>query len=596
MFIRKLISRIANTGGSENVPVELSPTGSEVSATENTTAETQETAGEPSERSSIGVITTSSGSVPGAGEGPRSGTAEINPYDRLPYPNYSHTESHPRKLEAIATLFGMKPPPTNACRVLELGCASGWNLIPQAQDLPFSRFLGIDASIRQIENARNMASELDLQNIELRHADILDVNRDWGQFDYIICHGIYSWVPEAVREKLLEICSSNLVSNGVALVSYNTYPGWRTRGMVRDMMRYHAAGREDPHEQVTQARALLKFLAENCPQDTPHAKVLENELATLAGKSDAQIFHEHLELENHPVYFHQFVEQAGANNLQYLGDARFSQMFPNFLTKDARATLAGVPMLQQEQYMDFLNNRMFRRSLLCHTGVKLERNPQPRVMYDFHIAQTQPLDPKLLDLQDEKPIRFKIGNNKLVTKQPLIKAAIIRLSEAWPNTLFFEDLHAQALDMLQPEQRKLYEESNKGTGHDTRTRLSMALMTFMSLGLIECFIHPPRSIRQPGEYPVASPVARYQAREGASVTNGRHGFVTLTDTEHHIIKSLDGSHDRQALASSLGDALASGAMRIMRDGEALDEVDPKMLSDIVERSLRGLYRDALLVD
>ena len=121
-------------------------------------------------------------------------------------------------------------------------------------------------------------------------------------------------------------------------------------------------------------------------------------------------------------------------------------------------------------------------------------------------------------------------------------------------------------------------------------------MTFMSLGLMECFIHPPRPIRQPGEYPVASPVARYQAKEGASVTNGRHEFVTLTDTEHHIIKILDGSHDRQALASSLGDALASGAMRVMRDGEALNEVDPKMLSDIVERSLRRLHRGALLVD
>ncbi len=142
MFIRILMSRITNTSGSENDPVDLSLTGPEASVTENTlaeTTETMETAGDPPDRRQIGAFTTSSGSAPGAGEGPRSGTAEINPYDRLPYPNYSHAESHPRKLEAIATLFGMKPPPSNACRVLELGCASGWNLIPLAQDLPFSR-------------------------------------------------------------------------------------------------------------------------------------------------------------------------------------------------------------------------------------------------------------------------------------------------------------------------------------------------------------------------------------------------------------------------------------------------------------------------
>jgi len=596
MFIRKLMSRITNTSGSENDPVDHSPTGPEASVTENTLAETAETAGDPPDRRQIGAFTTSSGSVPGAGDRLRSDTAEINLYDRLPYPNYSHRESHPRKLEAIATLFGMKPPPSNACRVLELGCASGWNLIPQAQDLPFSRFLGIDSSVRQIENARNMAEELDLQNIELRHADILEVDRDWGQFDYIICHGIYSWVPKEVREKLLEICSGNLVSNGVALVSYNTYPGWSTRGMVRDMMRYHVAGREDPHEQVTQARAVLKFLAENCPEDTPHAKALENELAALSDKSDSQIFHDHLELVNHPVYFHQFVEQAGANNLQYLGDVNFHQMVSGFLSKDAKALLAGVPLLQQEQYMDYLNNRLFRRSLLCHADVKLERNLQPRIIYGFHVAQTQPLDLKLLDPNEEKPVGFKIGKHKLMINGPLVKAAIWRLSEVWPESLLFEDLHTQALDMLQPGQRELYEESQKSEAGDSRSELSLALMAFMSAGLMECFVHPPRPLRRPGEHPVASPVARCQARDGVKVTNSRHELVTLTDTEHHIIKSLDGSHDRQALASSLGDALASGAMRVMQDGEALDEVDPKMLSDIVERSLHRLYRGALLVE
>ena len=128
-------------------------------------------------------------------------TASENTSDQVPYPKWTHRDTHPRQLEAIATLFGMSPAPITECRVLELGCAAGWNLIPMAQDLPDSRFVGIDLSASQIAEARVLAAEAGLENVRLEHTDILDVDASWGRFDYIICHGIYSWVPEPVREK-----------------------------------------------------------------------------------------------------------------------------------------------------------------------------------------------------------------------------------------------------------------------------------------------------------------------------------------------------------------------------------------------------------
>jgi tRNA/tmRNA/rRNA uracil-C5-methylase (TrmA/RlmC/RlmD family) len=122
----------------------------------------------------------------------------------------------------------------------------GDNLVPMALGLPAARFVGVDLSPRQVEVAQRTIAALGLSNIEFREADIAAIDASWGEFDYVIAHGVYSWVPEPVRERLLALCNANLAANGVAYVSYNTNPGWRVHGMIRDMMIYHAQCRRRP--------------------------------------------------------------------------------------------------------------------------------------------------------------------------------------------------------------------------------------------------------------------------------------------------------------------------------------------------------------
>lgn len=521
-------------------------------------------------------------------------TVDENTYDQIPYPNYSHRETHPRHLEVIARLFGMRPPPIDQSRVLELGCAAGWNLVPQAQDLPQSQFLGIDYSTRQIESGKTMVEQLGLENIELRHADILDVDESWGQFDYIICHGIFSWVPQNVRTRILEICNKNLAPNGVALVSYNVYPGWQFRSTIRDMMLYHIADRKEPQEQVTQARAFLDFLARNCPQDTLYAKLLQEELARVSDNEDAQLLHDHLEGVNDPVYFHQFIEQARSIDLQYLGDVHFSQMVLNHLSSDVRRALGAVPLIQQEQYMDFLRNRGFRKTLLCHDDVKLERNLKLDILYDLHFAMARPLELARLQPDSETPLRIETHDKKMVSEEPVVKAAVNLLSETWPGTMSFEELNAKSLEMLSPKQRSQYKATRNDAGKDSKAVLASIFLEFMSVELVECFVHPPRHALRPGEYPAASPVARFQALEGLVVTNFRHERVKLNETERRIITQLDGSKNRQALIENLRDAAASGAMKVQRDGKMVENLKDMKLSDIVNSVLDNLNRMALL--
>src|SRR6266851_5993395 len=152
-------------------------------------------------------------------------------YDEVPYHSFPFADSHPDRLATVAHLFGLTPPDPQTARILELGCASGGNLLPMAELYPQGRFIGIDLSERQIAAGQQAVTAVGLTNLELRQASILDVDASWGQFDYVIAHGVFSWVPEPVQDKILSICHTNLQPNGIAYISYNTLPGWHMRGM-----------------------------------------------------------------------------------------------------------------------------------------------------------------------------------------------------------------------------------------------------------------------------------------------------------------------------------------------------------------------------
>lgn len=126
-------------------------------------------------------------------------------YDEIVYPSYPYAQSHPSHLATVARLFGLRSPDLARCRVLELGCAGGGNLLPMAVRYPDATFVGIDLSARQVELGRKAIQTLGLTNLDLRAASITDVTADWGTFDYILCHGVYSWVPDAVQDKILDI-------------------------------------------------------------------------------------------------------------------------------------------------------------------------------------------------------------------------------------------------------------------------------------------------------------------------------------------------------------------------------------------------------
>ncbi len=163
-------------------------------------------------------------------------SAQESSYDELAYPGQPVPQSHLSRLAAVGLLFGMRPPAVDGCRVLELGCASGANLMPMADAYPQSTFVGIDYSRGQIDVGRETVSSLGLKNVTLERQDIARLDADLGEFDYIICHGVFSWVGHPLQETILDVCRARLAPQGIAYISYNAYPGWHLRKIIRQAM------------------------------------------------------------------------------------------------------------------------------------------------------------------------------------------------------------------------------------------------------------------------------------------------------------------------------------------------------------------------
>ena len=287
-------------------------------------------------------------------------TLETNSYDELPYLSKPFQQTHPRRLATIATLFGMQPKQIPDCRVLEIGCASGSNLIPMACEFPKGQFVGVDLSIHQIKKAKQTAEALNINNIDLRHCDILDIDDSFGKYDYIVAHGIYSWVPDNVQKHILKVCKHRLNEQGVAYISYNTYPGWRMRGLLRDMMLYHANNFEDIPTKIIQAKALINFLSETVPaENNAYGTLLRDELERMKNWNDSYFRHDLLSEVNDPIYFYQFIEKAKTEGLQYLAETEVSSMIANIFDAKVKETLdkIGTNIIQREQYMDFIRKQ-----------------------------------------------------------------------------------------------------------------------------------------------------------------------------------------------------------------------------------------------
>ena len=266
---------------------------------------------------------------------------DASSYDVLEYPPRPFVQTHPDRLATLATLFGLSPTPPARCRVLELGCGVGGNLLPMAAALPGATFVGIDNAAVPIARARELTERLGLGNVSFHPVGIEEYEPPAEPFDYVIAHGVYSWVPEPIREALLALCARVLSPDGVAYVSYNALPGGHLRQMLRGVLGAGLGGVEEPRERVAAARRFLALLVEAGEADDELVPTLGRAAREVIDRDDAFLFHDVLADDNQPYYLHEFVASAKAHGLAYLSEAQFSEMQVDVLPPSLQPVLAG---------------------------------------------------------------------------------------------------------------------------------------------------------------------------------------------------------------------------------------------------------------
>ncbi len=499
-------------------------------------------------------------------------------YDEMPYDGGANSGSHPRRLATLGRVFGMDPAPPGRCRVLELGCSVGTNLIAMAYTLPHAQFVGMDLSESQIVEARRRAASIGLTNIRFEQADIMDFGANGETYDYILACGVFSWIPEPVRNRMMELCGTMLAPQGIAYMTYNIYPGWFMRQPLRDLM-VMAAGDGPVATRVDRAVRMLDFMVratkgDSGRKDETFRTIVLRERQILDKLPAEYIAHEHLESSNLPVYFKDFVQLATENGLQYLADSAISTMFPTELDAETSAELDAMTASQVglEQLLDFIRGRQFRQSLLCRADVPLRRDMNAIDLDAMYLSATGGIVSEGDPAYAADAVKYRDGESVVRLGDPDLIHALKLVVEKAPGQVPYGELVPPDAD----DERLL--------------RLKNTLIRMYLGGLIRFDVEPARFALEVPERPMASRAA-VATRSREEVTNLLHQGVSLSPLASSLLEHLDGSRNRDGIAALLSEELAK-----VEEGSELRGLldDPTLLLAEIDTTLRELVSFALI--
>jgi methyltransferase-like protein/protein-L-isoaspartate O-methyltransferase len=499
-------------------------------------------------------------------------SSAANSYDSVPYPSLAFLQTHPDRLAVMATLFGMDPVAVEHCRVLEIACGNGSNLIPMAYGLPHSEFVGVDLAAKPVAAAQERIRLLGLSNIRIEQMDLMEIAPEFGEFDYIIAHGVYAWVPESVQAKILAICRANLSANGVAFVSYNTNPAGHVREVLREMVQFHEQRTGGGANPVEAGREFLEVILKATDSRHPWKALFQEELKVMFNRDEKVVCHDDLGEYFLPVSFGDFAQRAADCGLQFLSEAHLNDLLEPELGEealDALRQLAQRDLLAYQQYLDFARYRRFRQTLLCHAELLLRREEIVARAQKLLVASPM----RAAAAQPDGPVEFTNirGAGTLTTNNPLLIAVLRRLQEIWPRAEKFEELVSAMLPLV-PDAQKT----------DAVEGLAQAMLNLAASKLADLRTYDLPLASDVSEKPKASLLARTMVQEGGMVTTLLHTHLNIEDANgRKFLELLDGTRDRQSLAETIAaDSPAESRESILQQ---------------VDESLRSFYRVGLLV-
>lgn len=521
-------------------------------------------------------------------------TNEEQAYDSVPYESHCYRKTHPEHLRVVAELFGLSPADHKTARILEIGCAAGGNILPIAAKHPKAEIVGIDISGQQIKSAQEQAKTLDFKNITFIQGDISSLDEELGHFDYIICHGVYSWVPSHVRNAIMTQCKALLAPTGLAVISYNTLPGWSTVKGLRDMMLFHTQSFDTPQQKIFESRALLNFLYNNTPEsNTSYREAIDQERKILEKTDDSYLFHDHLETENHQFYFHEFAKHAQENDLAYVGDTEMHSMYLGNYSQDVQKTLGTIKnIVRQEQYIDFITNRRFRQSIItpAENAKNLSRNLSKECVLKYHIQGL--FRPESTTPDTNGNIKFMRPNGShFEIKDPTIQALLLTL--AAHNAPILASTLIEATHKSLPSTPK----------EDIEKALVNIGIELLFKNIIEIKPDTFTYTHTISKKPRASALARLQATYHTQrkskrhmITNLNHESALLDTGATLLLPLIDGKTDKKGLLKGVEALLRSGDLTLNRGKDRVEDIDEalKLAPEYLDNMLQKFARLNLL--
>lgn len=463
-------------------------------------------------------------------------------YSFVRYPHYVHALTDPARLAAIGRILGLTPPGLSCARVLEIGCSAGANLLAMAARMPGNQYVGVDFSAPDIADAQAIVTEAGLANVQFVQADLIAWDPGPQPFDYIIAHGFYSWVPDEVKDRLLQIIATSLSPQGIACVSYMTYPGCAGSQTLRHLMQLRTESPSDPAEQAAKAHQVLDFLdrAWQALPSLPHSSLLHHEARRVLEKPPDFLLHDDLELVRDPVYLHQFVSHATRHGLKYLGDSEFDSTLLVNLPQSVARELLGLRLnsIQTEQVLDYITNRSFRTTLLA--------SPAVHVPDAFSVAALRELcfSPKLQPAGDLKPgaqeAHFTTADGSKVSLRSVPLIAFIRALSTLAGSV---TAYAELKDKAQRLAGRPFTEPEE-------TQLTKDLFTLYARRELDISAIPFTALATTPQHPRMSALNLALANRRSMIIPASHSSLRLTEDERSFCLLLDGSRTAQELQQS----------------------------------------------
>ena len=290
-----------------------------------------------------------------------------------------------------------------------------------------------------------------------------------------------------------------------------------------------------------------------------HGAVLRSELARIEGMGDDILFHDDLDEVAVPFLLHQVVSDAERHGLQYLCDSSLWRRSLDRVAENMRGLLSqfnAKAYMARDQYHDFIDGHGFRRTLLCHDDISLDRDPEPSCIKRFYLASSATPSETDIDPATTGNVESKTKMGDMMTiKHPLTKAALLHLSQCWPMAVSFENL----LDAARARLMARAEMGDFCSAEQVET-MTRALFNAMCGGDIEFYLFPLPCVAEVSELPEVSRLVQHwpMAMSFEEVLNGARARL-MSSAEN---QSASSDEQIDAMTRALFTAVYGGHVEI----------------------------------